>query len=94
MGEKYNIEKLKKYGKALNNEYRLQILKECSEKEHNITELQKKINISYPHIHNHVHILKDADLVETYIKTNSKGKNVMVISKYIIKDGVLEKTKQ
>ncbi len=89
-----NIEKLKKLGKALDNKYRLDILKLCSNKEHNITELQKEINISYPHVHNHVHILKDADLVKTYEKTNSKGKNLMVKSKFIIRDGVLEKTNQ
>ena len=88
---KYNIAQIKKLGKALDNRYRLEILRLCADKELNITELQKKINIAYPHVHKHVHILKDADLVDTFEKTDSRGKNLMVRSKYVIKDDYLEK---
>jgi predicted transcriptional regulator len=90
---KYNIPKIKMMGKALDNSYRIDILKLCSEKEYNITDLQKKINIAYPHVHNHVHILRDADLVETYEKTDSKGKNLMIKSKYKIDGDNIEENK-
>ena len=93
MAEQYNIDKVKKLGKALDNKYRIDILKICEAEEHNITELQKKLSISYPHVHNHVHILRDADLVETYDKTDSKGKNLMVRSKYKIEGNQIKEIK-
>ncbi len=74
-GNMENIERLKKVGKALSNDHRIQIIKLCSEREHNITDLKKELGISYQHVHNHVYKLKDADLVETYRKTDSKGKS-------------------
>jgi predicted transcriptional regulator len=87
---KYDIAKVKALGKILDNEYRIEILKMCSEKEYNITDIQKKINISYPHVHKHVHLLRDADLIETYEKIDPKGKNLMVKSKYRIMGNFLE----
>jgi predicted transcriptional regulator len=92
--KKENIDKLIKIGKALDNKYRRKIINLCAEKEYNITELQKKIKISYPHVHNHVSILREAKLIETYEKTNSKGKNIMIRSKYkILKDGSFKSIK-
>ena len=87
----YNIDEIKKLGNALNNKYRIDILRICAEREYNITDLQKKIKISYPHVHKHVHILRDANLIDTYDKTDSKGKNLMIKSKYNIKGDMLEK---
>jgi predicted transcriptional regulator len=91
MAEQYEIEKIRKIGKALDNKYRIEIIKLCAKEEFNITDLQKKVNIAYPHVHKHVHILKDADLIDTYEKTDSRGKNLMIKSKYTIKDKLLEK---
>lgn len=76
-------------GKALNNPYRLSILRLCG-RPHNISEVQKHIGISYKTTYNHVKELERAKLVKTKVHINQKGKNVMVESLISIEGNVLK----
>lgn len=80
-----NLNKIKELGKALSNSYRVKIIKICSEP-HNITEIKKKLDLSYKTTYNHVKVLENASLVKTEIKINNRGKNVMVTSLIKIED--------
>jgi predicted transcriptional regulator len=86
-----NVDNLIKISKALDNNYRRKIIEYCIT-EHSISEVKKKINLTYANIHKHIKILEFAGLIKTKLTKNKRGKIVLVKSLYkISKQGILEK---
>ena len=80
-----NIKRLKQIFSALDNEYRLKIIKLCSDKTYTITELSKLLNLNYSITVEYTGMLEKAGLlqknrnenrttsVNSLIKINNKG---------------------
>ena len=74
------IEEITKVGKAISNPARVKILNFCAEKEHNITEIQRYLQIRFTTITTYVRQLEDAGLLKSRVQVTEKGRNVMVKS--------------
>jgi len=77
IGGKIEIEKGKTFG-LLMQPNRLKILKLCSKKEFNISELKELLGIKYKSTWEHVRKLEKFGYVKTREEINKKGKNVFV----------------
>ena len=77
-----DIRKLKQIFSALDNEYRLKIIKLCSEKIHTVTELSKLLNLNYSITVEYTSMLEKAGLLQ---KTRNKDRTASV--KSLIKIG-------
>lgn len=64
--------------RILENINRAKIFKWCLEKEYSISELQRKLGISYKAVWTHVRELERTALIKTREVINKKGKNVYV----------------
>ena len=85
------IEEITKVGKAISNPERLKILNFCAEKEHNITEIQRHLQIRFTTVTTYVRQLKEAGLLKSRIQITDKGRNVMIKSLFVVTDkGILK----
>ena len=91
--KKMKIESIIKLGMALNNSHRRKILLICEKNNYSISEIKKKIDLTYANTHKHIKILVNAGLIKTEETKNQNSQVVLVKPLYkITKDNTLEKT--